>query len=333
MTALEIIQCSPGMSVQDAGRSGYRRFGVSTAGAMDRRALALANILVGNQTDTAALELPLSGATFRIVGGPVLVAAGGPGTTLTLSGQPVPEHTSVQAVGGDTIAVGAPLEGVYSYLAVEGGIKTVPVLGSRSFHRRSGIGGDLLSPGDRLPCHGGSARTPLLFPERIRYDGAEDAVRIIAGPQAGFFEEQTWSGFLSARYRISPQSDRMGLRLDGPGLRSAKGHDILSEGVAPGSIQVPGDGHPIVLGRDCQTSGGYPKIATVISADLDRLAQIPIGRDVSFRLVSQADAIDAARRSARWLKALEAAVKSVGANPFDLHSHNLIGGVTKGDDL
>ena len=118
MTALEIIQCSPGMSVQDAGRSGYRRFGVSTAGAMDRRSLALANILVGNQADAAALELPLSGATFHILGGPVLVAACGPGTTLAVSGQPVPAHTSVLAVGGDTVTVGAPREGVYSYLAV-----------------------------------------------------------------------------------------------------------------------------------------------------------------------------------------------------------------------
>ena len=333
MTALEIIQCSPGISVQDAGRSGYRRFGVSTAGAMDRRSLALANILVGNRADAAALELPLSGATFHIMGGPVLVAACGPGTTLAVSGQPVPEHTSVLAVGGDTVTVGAPREGVYSYLAVEGGIKTAPVLGSRSFHRRSGIGGDVLSPGDRLPCDGSSAGAPLSFRESMRYGGAEDGIRIVAGPQAEFFEEGIWSGFLSARYRISPQADRMGLRLDGPGLKSARGHDILSEGVAPGSIQVPGDGHPIVLGRDCQTSGGYPKIATVISADLDRLAQIPIGGEVNFRLVSHADALDAARRSARWRDALEAAVKSVGASSFDLHSHNLIGGVTKGDDL
>ena len=333
MTALEIVQCSPALSVQDAGRFGYRRFGVSTSGAMDRQSLALANTLVGNRPDAAALEMPLSGATFRVAGGPVLVAVSGPVTQLTVSGRSVPRHSSVLAVDGEIIVVGAPRDGVYGYLAVAGGIRTAPVLGSRSFHRRSGIGGGILSPGDRLPCGAGSPGTPLFFPETMEYGCGDDAVRIVAGPQADFFEEGAWSGFLSARYRISARSDRMGLRLDGPGLKSAKGHDILSEGVAPGSIQVPGDGHPIVLGRDCQTTGGYPKIATVISSDLDRLAQIPSGQEVRFQLVSLADAKDAARRAARWINALKDAVKPVGASSIDLHTHNLISGVTKGDEF
>jgi biotin-dependent carboxylase-like uncharacterized protein len=332
MTALEIIHCGPGASVQDAGRFGYRRFGVSTAGAMDRRALALANALVGNPPDAAAVELPLSGAAFRVTGGPVLVAACGPGTTLAFAGRPVPDNTSVQAVDGDTVAVGPPRDGVYSYLAVAGGIQTPPVLGSHSCHRRSGIGGDVLSPGDRLPCAGGAAETVLLFPDGIGYGNGE-AIRIVPGPQIDFFEQAEWTRFLSTPYRISPRSDRMGMRLDGPVLRSAKGHDIVSEGVVPGSVQVPGDGKPIVLGRDCQTTGGYPKIATVISADLDRLAQIPFGCEVRFRVVSEADAIDAARRSAVWCNALRAHAKPVSEVSADLLSHNLIGGVTKGDDV
>jgi allophanate hydrolase subunit 2 len=119
--------------------------------------------------------------------------------------------------------------------------------------------------------------------------------------------------------------------LNGPELPSERGHDILSEGVVPGSIQVPGDGKPIVLGRDCQTTGGYPKIATVISADLDRLAQIPTGQTVRFRLVSRPDAVEAARRSAIWRDSLRAALRPVG-DASDLLSHNLIGGVTKGDE-
>lgn len=332
MTALEITQCGPGVSVQDCGRYGFRRFGVSTSGAMDLKALALANTLVGNPPDGAAIELPLSGAAFRVVGGPALVATCGPGTTLAVSGQPIPENTSVVALDGDIIAVGPPRDSVYSYLAVAGGIQTKPVLGSRSFHRRSGIGGCVLSPGDRLPCIGGAADTPLYFPQGIRYDRG-DAIGIVPGPQIEYFEDAAWSRLLSERYWISPRSDRMGLRLEGPTLRSAKGHDIVSEGVVSGSIQVPGDGNPIVLGRDCQTTGGYPKIATVISAHLDQLAQIPFGRDVRFFEVSEADAIVAARRSHNWRNSLEAAVRPVGSSSPDLLSLNLIGGVTKGDDL
>lgn len=332
MTALEIVQCGPGVSVQDAGRHGFRRFGVPTAGAMDRRALALANTLAGNPPDTAAVELPLAGAEFRVVGGPVLVAGHGPGTTLAVPGRPVSEQSSVQLDDGDTVMICPPHEGVYSYVAVAGGILTRPVLGSRSCHRRSGIGGDVLSPGDRLPCIGGSDNTPLSFTEVMRYN-CNDSIRIVPGPQAGHFEDATWSRFLSSNYRISPRSDRMGLRLEGPALRSSMGHDIVSEGVVPGCVQVPGDGNPIVLGRDCQTTGGYPKIATVISADLDRLAQVPMGRDVRFRVVSEGDAIDAARRLARWRNSLELAVEPVSSSLPDLFSHNLIGGVTKGDDL
>ncbi len=332
MTVLEIVQCGPGVSVQDAGRYGFRRFGVSTAGAMDRRALALANTLAGNLPDAAALELPLAGAEFRILGGPVLLAAHGPGTTLAVSGRPVSALSSVQVGDGDTVMVGPPRDGVYSYVAVAGGILTGPVLGSRSCHRRSGIGGDVLSPGDRVPCIDGSDSAPLSLAEGTRYN-SRDAIRIVPGPQADFFAEATWSRFLSSSYRISPRSDRMGLRLEGLALRSSVGHDIVSEGVVPGSVQVPGEGNPIVLGRDCQTTGGYPKIATVISPDLDRLAQVPMGRDVRFRIVSKGDAIDAARRSAHWRSSLKLAAEPVGGSSPDLLSHNLIGGITKGDDL
>ena len=332
MTVLEIVRCGPGVSVQDAGRYGFRRFGVSTAGAMDRRALALANTLAGNLPDAAALELPLAGAEFRILGGPVLLAANGPGTTLAVSGRPVSALSSVQVGDGDTVMVGPPRDGVYSYVAVAGGILTGPVLGSRSCHRRSGIGGDVLSPGDRVPCIDGSDNAPLSLAEGTRYN-SRDAIRIVPGPQADFFAEATWSRFLSSSYRISPRSDRMGLRLEGLALRSSMGHDIVSEGVVPGSVQVPGEGNPIVLGRDCQTTGGYPKIATVISPDLDRLAQVPMGQDVRFRIVSRGDAIDAARRSAHWRSSLKLAAEPVSGSSPDLLSHNLIGGITKGDDL
>lgn len=331
MTTLDIVQCGPGASVQDVGRLGYRRLGVSSAGAMDRRTLALANALVGNAPGAAGVELALAGATFTVSGGPLLVAACGPGTTMTLSGSLASENTSAMAMDGETIKVGPARDGMYAYLAVAGGIRTPPVLGSRSFHRRSGIGGDLLSPGDRLPCVAGRADTPMRVETGIR--GTDDAIRIVPGPQDAFFAPDVWATFLSERYSISARSDRMGLRLDGPALRSARGHDITSEGVAPGSIQVPGDGNPIVLGRDCQTTGGYPKIATVISADLDRLAQIPIGQELRFRVVSVDAAIEAARAAARWIDGLQTAARPVGHTLPNLLAHNLIGGVTRGDDI
>lgn len=331
MTVLEVTQCGPGASVQDLGRIGYRRYGVSTAGAMDRQTLALANALVGNPQGAAALELPLSGAAFRVIGGSVLIAACGPGTTLTVSGRAIPERTSAQAFDGDDVRVGPPRLGVYGYLAVAGGIQTAPVLGSRSRHRRSGIGGEVLSSGDRLPCADTATGRPMFLAERPDFD-ADRSIGILPGPQAGHFPEETWSRLLSATYRIDPRSDRMGLRLEGPELRSDRGYDILSEGVVPGSIQVPGDGAPIVLGRDCQTTGGYPKIAMVITADQDRLAQIPIGRDVRFRRVSRTEAMDALRRSVLWRDGLRTSVRPAGA-AADLLSQNLIGGVTTGDEL
>ena len=189
-----------------------------------------------------------------------------------------------------------------------------------------------MSPGDRLPCACGPAIAPMRLDGCHTY-GNKDAIGIIPGPQSDFFDQDVWDRFLSARYRISPQSDRMGLRLEGPALGSRKGYDIVSEGVAPGCVQVPGDGMPIILGRDCQTTGGYPKIATVISADLDRLVQIPTGGEVHFRLVSETDAIEAARRFELWRSGLATAMKTISGQSPDLLSYNLIGGVTKGDDL
>jgi biotin-dependent carboxylase-like uncharacterized protein len=331
MTGLEVIRCGPGASVQDAGRLGHRRLGVSTAGAMDRRALALANALVGNAPDAAAVEVPLARASFRVNAPRLLVAVCGPGATLAIDGQAQPDLCSAIASHGQILTVGAPRNGVYNYLAVAGGIRSPVVLGSRACHRRSGIGLPPLEAGDPLPCDPVADGTA---PQRFAGDWLPEngPVRVIPGPQDAHFGADAWERLCSDAFRIDPSSDRMGLRLDGPRLVANGGHDIVSDGVVPGSIQVPGDGRPIVLGRDCQTTGGYPKIATVISADLDRLLQIPPGAPVRFAVVSRPEAVALARKAAAWQRGLSAGIARVDAVCPSHLSQNLISGVTRGDD-
>jgi len=331
MSALEVIACGTGASVQDLGRTGFRRFGVSTAGAMDRHALARANALVGNAPGTAAVELTLAGARFRVQAAPLLVATAGPGVKLEIDGRRIPADTSVRAESGTTLTVGPARGGVYGYLAVAGGIRTAPDLGSRALHLRSGIGGRPLAPGTVLPCVPAGPDTPS---RRLPPAAPPDPgpIRVVPGPQEDAFTADGLATFLSAAYTVHPKSDRMGLRLTGPSPAHAAGYNIVSDGIVPGSVQVPGDGQPIVLMRDCQTTGGYPKIATVISADLDRLAQLSPGASLRFAAVTPEKAIAAARAAAQAIAALSANARPLP--PLDdtghLLSHNLIGGVVDG---
>jgi biotin-dependent carboxylase-like uncharacterized protein len=333
MIALEILSAAPGLSVQDVGRPGYRRFGVSVSGALDQRALALANALVGNPQGAAAVEIPLAGATFRAVGGPVLVAALGPGVVLDVEGNRVGAR-SLQVPEGVRITVGAPRGGVCGYLAVAGGIRRAPDLGSRSFHMRSCIGGPAIGAKTLLPC---ATLPPGAYEQALELDWRPPPgpIRFVSGPQEERFTPEALAAFRKDPFTVSPRSDRMGYRLWGPRLAHANGHDIVSEGVLPGSIQVPGDGQPIVLMRDCQTTGGYPKIGTVISADLDRLAQCPSGTVVRFTPVTREEAIAAAHAEATELARLIAAVRPASRSDGStwLLSQNLIGGAVTGSDL
>lgn len=332
MTALLLVSGGPGISVQDRGRFGLRRYGVSTAGAMDFQALAAANALVGNPADTAAIEIALTRAAFRVSGGPVLVAAFGAGAALWLGSSPVAPATSALAGDGKILTIGPATEGLYSYLAIAGGVQGPEDLGSRSYHRRSGIGGPPLTLGAALTCLPAPAGAqpcclsglPILQPGPIR---------VLPGPQIGSFSQDTADGLIAATYRLSARSDRMALRLEGPPVVAREGHDIVSDGVVPGSIQIPGDGQPLILMRDCQTTGGYPKIATVITADLDRLAQIRPGQEIRFRQVTLDEARTAATETAAAVATLRSCVIPAADPLKALFSANLIGGVTTGDYL
>ncbi|WP_249414103.1 biotin-dependent carboxyltransferase family protein [Alteribacter keqinensis] len=287
----------PGLltTVQDLGREGYQQFGLGTSGVMDSYALQVANVLVGNWRDEAALEMTVSGPFLRAEEDMVVAFTGG-NMKPVIAGEPVSMWKSYYVQAGEEIRFGHAGNGVRTYMSVHGGIDVPVVMGSKSTAVRAGIGGfegrelrkdDRLKVGKRtgdLGVHGGRK----VMAEYIPDYGKTARVRVVMGPQQEAFEEESLERFLQDEYRVSPQSDRMGYRLEGDVPLSHladKGADIYSDAIAPGSIQVPGDGQPIILLADRQTTGGYAKIATVISVDLWKVAQLPPGGTITFETV------------------------------------------------
>jgi biotin-dependent carboxylase-like uncharacterized protein len=328
MSKLAIASIGPASSIQDGGRPGSQRYGLVPSGAMDRLALAAANTLVGNEPFTAAVEVGPFGAKFTARGGPVRVALAGASRSADIAGRTVPPDTSATLADGETLTLGFARGGSFSYLAIEGGIEGEPIFGSLSVNARAGLGSPYPRPlqaGDEL-----HTKTASGAPERrIELPAANDApIRVVWGPQDDEFADETKKLFVDSEWKISATSDRMGYRLEGPVLKHLHGHNIVSDGTVNGSLQVPGMGQPIVLMPDRGTSGGYPKIATVISADLGRLAQIPAGRGFRFRAVSMAEAQAEARKFAELLRTLPErlrAVESVDLNIEALHDANVAG--------
>lgn len=292
----------PGLftTIQDLGRTGYQEFGVPVAGAMDALALRVANRLVGNPEGAAGLEITLLGPTLRFET-PTVIALTGADLGALLDGSPLPTWQSVAVAAGSTLSFSGPRAGARAYLAVAGGVAVPPLLGSRSTYVRAAMGGwegralragDVLPVGQTYPLPPAGRRFP---PELIPALPREVTVRVILGPQDDHFPPEAVERFLQSKYRVSAASDRMGYRLEGPALSHARGPDIVSDSIPPGAVQVPGQGTPIVLLADRQTAGGYPKIAVVIAADLRLLAQLQPGDSISFRAVSQEEAVAALR--------------------------------------
>lgn len=305
-TDVAFIVDSPGMmtTLQDAGRLGQGHMGVPPSGALDGMSLALANALVGNTSWThgsashphemGALEITLVGPRLRLVGGDCTVAITGD-AEVTLNDQPVETFRALQLVDGDELQIRRLLSGARAYLAVAGGFVATPFLGSVSTLARAGVGGfagRALMAGDRLvladPTCGDASVGQLgeqHLPQREKRP-----IRVVPGPQSDFFGRAKIARFFSAEWTISTLADRMGYRLTGPVLASAKGHNIVSDALMTGSVQIPGDGQPIVAMNDRGTTGGYPKIATVIRADLARLGQMKPGDVLRFEAVAPAHA-------------------------------------------
>ncbi|MBX3568666.1 MAG: biotin-dependent carboxyltransferase family protein [Rhizobiaceae bacterium] len=302
---LTVIDGGFSTTVQDRGRTGSQRFGVSACGAMDLASLAIANALVGNAEDAAALELTFSGGAYRVDADALRIAVAGAAMPLMLDGAPADPQRSHTVGRGTRIDIGPSASGVRAYLAVSGGVATQPVLASRSTHLRSAIGGyegRALRGGDELPV-GGTGPTGV--DRRLRHDRRPyfgGVIRIVPGPQDDAFADGALDLLTSGRYRISPQSDRMGAVLSGPSLPFRGGFNLVSDGVTMGSIQVPGHGRPIVLLSDRQTTGGYPKIATVTTPDLGKFAQRRPNERVVFHAVSPDEAEE---RYIAWRAALD----------------------------
>ncbi len=346
---LRVLDPGPLTTVQDLGRYGHQARGVPVAGAMDLFALRLANRLVGNEDGAAALEATLVGPTLAVEAdeeGGVLVALGGAECGAEADGIPVPPYRATWLPSGSRLVVGPARRGLRPLLAVAGGVDVPIVLGSRSTFLRGAFGGfdgRALAPGDRLavgrpadrealPARDGFAIPPAGWPP------LEPAVtlRVVLGPQADRFTGEALETLRREPFRLTAESDRMGARLAGPRLPHRRGADIVSDGTTAGSIQVPESGLPIVLLADRQTTGGYAKIATVVSADLPRLAQLVPGGEVRFAVVD----LEAAYRSAREAEAaIEAALARAGRAPGPapwaasarLLAANLVSGVTAGD--
>ncbi len=327
MTELEIVEPGLCATLQDGGRYGWQRYGISPAGAMDPVALRLANALVRNPPLLGAIELALTGFQAILHGKGTRLAVAGASCSVTINGRSLPAFTAHPLGDGDRLVVGPMREGARAYVAVAGGFDVAPVLGSQSTHMRTAIGGvdgSALRAGMCLklnPAPSGELRTLPSSKTRT----APGPIRVVLGPQASAFPPEAVEAFLRNAYVVSSRSDRMAFQLDGPPIAHGVSFNIVSDGTIDGSIQVPGHGRPIVLMADRQTTGGYPKIATVISADLPRLAQRPPGSTIQFQAVTTDAAEAAARRHEADIRTLVASIVPVATRGTYPSAEQLLG--------
>ena len=294
-------------TVQDLGRPGYRRFGLPRSGAMDPPSLRVANLLLGNPQGAAALEFVFPGPRL-VAAGRTTVALGGANLSPALNGRPVPMWTAFALREGDVLEFERPRAGQWCYLAAPGGIDVPAALGSRATYVRGalgGYGGRRLQRGDRLAVSRRAPAARLALPaSQWPPVGGDCDLRVVLGPQDDYFAEDAIAALLGGEYRISPEMDRLGYRLDGPPLSHRARSELLSDGLLSGAIQVPSGGQPIVIMPDGPTTGGYPKIATVVGPDLRQLAQARRADTIRFRSVEWEQAHEAARDAAAYLSAL-----------------------------
>ena len=331
-----LVVRDPGLfaTIQDLGRWGYLRYGVSNGGAMDRISLQIANMLVGNHPGEGAIEFTAIGGTYEVAADVCRVAIVGGEFHVTIDGEEASCLTSYTLCRGSQVVIGSSKTGLRGYLAVSGGFDLPPTLGSLStlvHYELGGIDGKPLAAGSNIPLRKEALESKKdtlldssLLPTKV------GPIRVVMGPQEDYFTDTGKNTFLSSHYTITLLSDRMGYRLDGPEIEHSCDYNIVSDGIAPGSIQVPGTGKPIVLLADRQTTGGYPKIATVITADLSRLGQMTPGEVIHFKAISIKEAESEYIQMNRFIGKIPSLLEPVDPEVLKsrhLMSVNLIDGV------
>ncbi len=291
MQGFRVIKAGIFDTIQDLGRYGFQRFGMPTSGAMDTYALRIGNILLENPQNEAGIEISSPGLTLEILTN-TIISITGANLSPTINGNPIPMWEVISVKKGDIISFTKRKNGVYAYLLIAGGIDIPLVLGSKSTYTRGkigGIDGRPLKSKDIIninPPTGKDIIGRKVSDQFIPTYKDEEEIRVMMGPQDDYFTDNGISTFLNSIYEVTPNSDRMGYRLKGEKIEPKKGVDITTDGIPQGSIQIPGDGMPIVMLRDCQTTGGYAKIATSISIDIDKLTQIRPGGEIKFEKIS-----------------------------------------------
>lgn len=330
---LEVISAGPGISVQDLGRPGYTAFGLSTGGAADRRALWEAAALFGQSHPQAALELPLTGGRFRVTA-PTRIALTGAPMQASRDGKPLIWNASHPLAPGELLDLRPGDSGVYGYLSLAGGLLTPETLGARATLAAAGLGTPVHA-GLRLPF--GADPTPDAAPQRLppddRFTGG--ALRVIAGPQSALFDAETRARVFATRFQAGPAS-RQGLALlqDGAAFGTETA-GLLSDFIGPGDIQMTGTGQAVVLLADCQTIGGYPRLGTVLPADLPRAAQARPGTALRLAPIPLDTAETASPPEALWLAQICRLLRPLTRDPRDipdLLAYQLISGMIRGDE-
>lgn len=332
--SLNVAHVGPHASVQDAGRPGLMRFGVPQSGPMDRRSYAIANAAIGNPPGATVIEISLGGLVLDCTEGTVSFAVAGGGFQVSVGAVLHAQWTVATLRSGQRLSIRAGDWGSWSYLAFAGDLRAGRWLGSAATHSISGFGGGALRSGGKFAIDQAEARSDregdITLPDWAQ---PIDTVRVVLGPQERFFDAATLATFLAAPFTLTDAYDRMGVRLSGPALPVNAALDMPSEPILRGSVQVAGDGVATVLLADHQTTGGYPKIATVLGTDLNRFAQLRSGAKVKFVAVTAEKAIAIARGAAQDLdRDLARAATPSGSLAQRLFAMNLIGGVVSGTE-
>ena len=308
-----VLIVKPGLltTIQDRGRWGFQSSGVPVSGPMDPRAHRLANALAGNDPDAATLEVTLIGPELEFEEARTVAVAGAE-FALTVDGRVEQVHRRFTVGPGSRLRFGARSRGARAYVAIAGGLAVPPAFGSRATHLVSGIGGfegRALAAGDRIPLGqiptGIRLKPDPIGDDALRMPGKPARIRVLPGPQHDRFVDNALETLQSAPYTIAKDSDRMGFRLQGPPLRHRAGADIISDATPLGVLQVPASEQPVLLMADRQTTGGYPKLATIITADIGLAGQLAPGDTIAFAVCSRADAIAALIAEERALMAIE----------------------------